>query len=352
VAPPTGMIASRPAHAAIDPFRFPSDSLARGTVRANTLWSQSLGTRKQYVVYLPPSYATDTARRYPVVFYLHGLWGNEWDWVRSGRLDAAMDSLARTCPPDDAARPALPCASEMIVVMPDGDDGWYTTWNALGNWSECQRQPMREGESVASYCVPWPKYDDYIAHDLVARVDSGYRTLARREHRGIAGLSMGGYGAVTLALRYPDVFAAAASHSGVLSPFYAGPRPFEPPPRYATDVDTLQARAARLWPWMRLAFGRDTAAWLARDPARLAGRLARAEGERGGPMPALRFDTGRDDQLVVDGNRAFAHELYTLGVPHHYVEFPGRHDWAYWRTHVEESLAWLAGLLAPAGAPR
>jgi S-formylglutathione hydrolase FrmB len=318
----------------------PHRTTSHGTVRTRTFWSQALGTHKQYVIYFPPSYTTDTARRYPVAYYLHGLSGDEWNWVRSGHLDATMDSLVSTCAPT-----TRPCTYEMIIVMPDGDDGWYTTWNFLGDYAGCRRHPPRHDEPAATYCVPWPKYDEYIARDLVAHVDSTYRTLARREHRGIAGLSMGGYGAVTLALRYPDVFAAAASHSGVLSPLYAGPSPFAPPPRYATSIDTARARMGPLWPWMHPAFGNDTTAWLARDPARLAHHLLREDEPRSARRPALFLDIGRDDSLLVDGNRAFHYELTTLGLTHRYTEWPGKHDWSYWRTHARESLAWLAHVI-------
>ncbi|MGI9075825.1 MAG: alpha/beta hydrolase [Gemmatimonadaceae bacterium] len=318
-----------------------------GSVRADSLWSPSLGVKKQYVVYLPASYATNARRRYPVAFYLHGLWGDEWNWVKLGKLDVAMDSITRGCGSPSRATGA-DCAREMIVVMPDGDDGWYTTWNTLTNVADCRRSPARREESAASYCVPWTHYDDYIARDLVAHVDASYRTIPERAHRGIAGLSMGGYGAVTLALRYPDVFAAAASHSGVLSPLYGGPRPFSPPVRYATDMQALRAGWGRLWPWMYPAFGKDTAGWAARDPARIARRLAAARQ----PMPELRFDSGQDDKLVIDGNRALHAELSAWGIEHRYIELPGAHDWDYWRLHVPESLTWLAAIIgAPAERP-
>ena len=356
-APPAGKIAPAVATTPITPSPAASSHRApRGRVGVGSLWSQALGIRKQYVVYLPPSYDADTARRYPVAYYLHGLWGDEWNWVRQGRLDRAMDSLALR--PRAGRGRASPERTELIVIMPDGDDGWYTTWNSLGNWAECRSKPAREGESAATYCVPWPHYDDYIARDLVAHVDSAYRTLAARAHRGIAGLSMGGYGAVTLALRYPDVFAAAASHSGVLAPMYAGPRPFAPPPRYATSMEQVRARWQGFWWSMGPAFGNDTAAWFAREPSRLARRLlasgaaplGRARGTAQGaggapPFPALFFDAGRGDGLVIDDNRALHAELTALGVPHRYTEWPGRHDWRYWSAHVGESLAWLAGII-------
>lgn len=301
-----------------------------GETITRAVWSQSLGTRKNVVVYLPPSYGRDTARRYPVAYYLHGMYGAETDWSRAGHLPLVADSLA--------AR-GLP---EMIVVMPDGDDAWWTTSNSLGSAADCRRDTVRR-EPAATYCVPWPHYDDYVARDLVAWVDSTFRTRADRAHRGIAGLSMGGYGAVTLALRYPEVFSAAASHSGVLSPRYVGPHPFAGAPRYGRTEDELRAgRDPGLWRYMHPVFGRDTLAWRARDPVVLAEALRRRAPAM---MPALFADVGAADPYA-DENRAFRAELARLGVPIAYHEWPGTHDWAYWRAHVGESLAWLDARIA------
>src|SRR5438132_1584842 len=75
-------------------------------------------------------------------------------------------------------------------------------------------------ESPERFCVEHQRYAEYIARDLVAFIDSTYRTARDRSHRGIAGLSMGGWGAMTLALSNPDIFGAAASHSGVLVPTF------------------------------------------------------------------------------------------------------------------------------------
>ncbi|HEY9429536.1 MAG TPA: alpha/beta hydrolase-fold protein, partial [Gemmatimonadaceae bacterium] len=109
-----------------------ADSTLHGTVRTDSLYASALGAKKHYLVYLPPSYGTDTTRRYPVAYYLHGLYGAETDWVEHGHLDAAMDSLiARGMP-------------ELIVVMPDGDDGWYTTWNTIGDYSGCVADTARK----------------------------------------------------------------------------------------------------------------------------------------------------------------------------------------------------------------
>ena len=301
-------------------------------VSADSFWSQALGIRKRFVVYLPPSYDASSQRRYPVAYYLHGIWGDEWNWVRAGAIDRTLDSLVAS---------GLP---EMIVIMPDGDDGWYTTWNSLGNNADCRRArpPRRESETVDAYCVPWPKYDDYIARDLVARVDSVYRTIPLRSARAVVGLSMGGYGAISLALAYPDVFSAAASHSGVLSPLYMGPHPYAAPPRYASTEAELRQNAANLWPAMVLAFGRDTTGWWPRDPGRRAARSSSSDRAR---MPALMLDVGVADPYV-DQSRDLHATLDRLGVTHAYAEWPGAHDWDYWRLHARESLRWIGGHIA------
>ena len=305
----------------------PLDTI-RGEVRPDSLQSSALGVRKRLLVYLPPSYRQGT-RRYPVAYYLHGAWGAEDNWVTLGHIDRAMDSLVAA---------GLP---EMIIVLPDGDDGWYTTWNALNNTVACRADTVRR-EPAATYCVPWPKYDEYIARELVAHIDSAYRTEANRAHRGIGGLSMGGYGAVSLALRYPDVFSAAASHSGVLSPRYAGPTPYASPTRYAATVDAIRTRYwPALWALMSPVFGRDTVGWHARDPAIHARQLVAARA----PVPALFVDVGRDDPFL-EQNRAFRSDLTALGIAMQYREWPGKHDWEYWRTHVVESLVWMAGVIA------
>ena len=304
-------------------------SAPHGTVRVERFFSPALGVEKHYVVYLPPSYATAPARRYPVAYYLHGLTGNEADWVSLASIDIVADSLTAGGSP------------EMIVVMPDGDDGWYTNWDeAPQPYAACLVDTLLN-RAAPALCVVQARYEDYIARDLVRHVDSTYRTLADRLHRGLAGLSMGGYGAVSIALEHPEVFSAAASHSGVLAPLYAGPHPFAAPARYHTSIDSLAAGWRGMWGAIAPAFGRTIASWAARDPAHLAQRLHAT----GGAVPALFIDVGAQDGLV-DQSRAFHTELTTLGIAHDYAEWPGKHDWKYWHAHVGESLRWLAARIA------
>ncbi len=294
-----------------------------GTVRVESFYSPALGVSKHYVVYLPPSYGKGT-RRYPVAYYLHGYSGNEADWLALAEIDRVADSVFAAGAP------------EMILVMPDGDDGWYTDWAEPLVYDACLADTLLSRRGT-TYCTKHQGYATYIAQDLVAHVDSTLRTRADRRHRGIAGLSMGGYGAIALALSHPNVFGAAASHSGVLSPLYLGPHPFALPARYQQSMDSIWASRRAGWPTFRPAFGDDIASWYARDPAHMARRLQAA----GGPLPAVFVDGGTEDGLV-DESRAFHADLLALGVPHQYAEWPGGHDWRYWRAHVGESLAWLA----------
>ncbi len=312
-----------------------SRATPRGALRADTFWSQSLGTHKRLISYLPPSYSRDTTRRFPVLYYLHGLSGSEEDWLREARIDQVMDSLVATG------------NAEAIVVMPDGDDSWYTTWHSLPNLAGCRADTTRT-EPDDTFCVPWPHYDDYIARDLVAFVDSSLRTLADAAHRGIAGLSMGGYGAITLALRFPDVYAAAASHSGVLAPPLLAPHPYPfpftgaVPTQWARTPDELRTAAGSRYHWFAEPFGPDTIGWYARDPSHLVARLV----THGTAVPALFMDVGATDPFR-DQNRAFVATLSSLGLSHRYLEPTGGHTWTYWRAQLPQSLRWMLEHVAP-----
>ncbi|HLL24000.1 MAG TPA: alpha/beta hydrolase family protein, partial [Kofleriaceae bacterium] len=205
-----------PAPAPVTPAR-PDAPVAQiattGTVVEKTFASTALGVDKRVVVYLPGGYET-SGKRYPVFYYLHGLGGDESNWIDGGKLDQTADALGL----------------EAIIVMPDGDDGFYADAAKQVDYDACMKTgaglffPQRK---KAETCVRASKYETYITKDLVGWVDTTYRTIATREGRAIAGLSMGGFGALQLAMRHPDLFVAAASHSGVDSLLYGGPIPYE-----------------------------------------------------------------------------------------------------------------------------
>ena len=166
----------------------PAGTLEDLQMPAPSLAGNLLGdpTTQHVFVYLPPSYKTETAKRYPTLYLLHGYAGRPEEWVKDGyqgmSLSSEMDSLI-----------AKGIAAEMIIVVPNGRNAYlgsfYTNSSVTGNW------------------------EDYIYRDLVNYIDGKYRTLAKASSRGIAGHSMGGYGAFMLAMKHSDAFGALYSLS-------------------------------------------------------------------------------------------------------------------------------------------
>jgi putative tributyrin esterase len=300
-----------------------------GTLQVRSFFSPALGARKRYLVYLPPSYARRRGTRYSVAYLLHGRTGNEADWVVRGDLDVVADSLFGR-------------EQGMILVMPDGDNSFWVNWTESPGYAACAADTLLT-EAAPSFCVPHERYGDYVARDLVAEIDARFPTLADRSHRGLIGLSMGGTGALTLALTYPEVFAAVTALSGVASPFYLGPRPYQPPARQATSLAEIEQDMGRkLTPVTRARWGADTNGWWRHDPERAALRLRRA----GAALPAIRLDVGRRDPYL-DQNRALDAALRRLAAEHEYLERDGGHEWSYWRAHLGETLDWTRRRLAP-----
>lgn len=307
----------------------PPSGSARGTVREGVFHSEALGVDKHYLVWLPAGYSTDPTRRWPVVYYLHGLSGNERDWIEGGKLD------------DAAARLGL----QAIVVMPDGDAGFYTDSITPVDYEACLRAPprWRKSEAADRFCVKQPRYESYIVDDLIRHVDATYRTRPDRTARGIAGLSMGGFGAFSLAMRHSDLFGAAASHSGVVALLYAGPHPYvRGQERLGEDVAHWGEAVGPIGALVRSIFGPGVANWRAHDPATLAttlppGRLA------------LYLDCGTDDGYALEDSAAYLHDVLDgRGLAHTFARGPGRHDFSYWRARVPYSLQFFAAYFATA----
>jgi putative tributyrin esterase len=215
---------------------------------------------------------------FATLYLLHGLSDDHTGWLRRTRIETYA-----------AAYP-------LIVVMPQGFRGFYTD-NHAG-----------------------PPYARYVAEELRALVERTFPARAARDARCVGGLSMGGYGALRLALGYPHLFASAHSHSG---PLRSGERMG---PREGGPVSLEEFRRI---------FGSNPAG-SNHDLAALARRAKEA-----GTLPKIRIDCGVEDHLI-DDNRTFHAELEQLGVPHEYQEFAGGHSWDYWDLHVREALAFHA----------
>lgn len=211
-------------------------------------------------------------------YLLHGLSDDYTIWQRRTRIEWYVRDLP------------------LIVVMPDGQRGFYTD-NDAG-----------------------PAYGRYIAEELVAFVERNFPARRESRARHIGGLSMGGYGAVRLALQYPHVFSSANSHSGA---FMRGPisSSSQTPDRHSNFPDEM------LQVFGRSPIGSD------HDVLALAQRAKAA-----GTLPRLQLDCGTEDYLL-DANRALHAAFEKIGVPHEYAEFSGAHDWDYWDRHVPRAIA-------------
>ncbi len=157
-------------------------TISKGSVFGNeSLYSEILGKNMNYSIYLPPNYSK-SENEYPVLYLLHGMWGNYRDWVTNG-MSAVMDDKINNNE-----------ASEMIVVMPDGIDAFY-----CNNYN---------GGNIL--------YEDFMIQEFIPGVEKKYRIKAAKNSRAIAGLSMGGYGATFHAFKRPDMFSSCYSMSGAL----------------------------------------------------------------------------------------------------------------------------------------
>ncbi len=285
--------------------------------------SAALGVTKDVVVYLPAGYDTDPARRWPVYYFLHGLGGDETNWTKRGHLDEVADRAG----------------VQAIIVMPDADNSFYTDSVTPVDYEAClgsgkglfiPTQPPR------TTCVKTPNYEGWITKDLVAWTDATYRTIPNRASRGIAGFSMGGFGALSLGLRHKDLYVAAASHSGVDALLYAGPYPYEAGKvELAADVASWGGRD-EFGNWMRGILGADIANWRAHDPSFLVGDLKPGE-------LALYLDCGTEDVFHLENGAMYLHDLLLAKkIAHTFFIGPGKHDFSFWTPRLPETFKFLA----------
>jgi endo-1,4-beta-xylanase len=261
-----------------------------GVVVDRSLFSEALGREMPYRIYLPPGYtdaASDTpgARRYPVIYLLHGLGASFKQFDNIGLIDE-LDRLASGSDQD------------FIAVMPAGKVGYWVN-HADGG----------------------PRWGDYVARDIVRHVDSTYRTIATREARLLAGISMGGHGALQLSLSYPEVFGSVAAHSPALRP--------------RAEAPPLLGGVAGIGPGTTL----PPSAYEARDPISLVRRTLVAR-----PV-ALWLDVGLQDRFA-----ARASELHAILDQRHWAHewrpAPGDHDPKYWRARVPDYVRFYTKALA------
>lgn len=259
------------------PAATPDVRPAGSEVREHAFFSPALGETMSYLVYLPPGYAT-AARRYPTLFMLHGVAGDSREWVDIGIPEAA-DLLI------EAGE-----IEPLLIVFPNADASYYVNWAASGR-----------------------RWQDYLVQDVLASVDGAYRTVPRPESRAVGGLSMGGDGALQLAMRFPNLFGIAGAHS--------------PSTRLLFEVNVPTEL-----------YGNE-AYFRAHNPFWLA------QADPGAEQVRIWIDVGDQDPWRFNA-RAIHAALEARGIDHEFRLQPGVHDADYWIGHAHDYLRFYDGALA------
>lgn len=261
--------------------------IAAGRVECNSIQSKVLGQSVRYCALLPASYDAKKARRYPALYYLHGLGDSEqsllnlggWNLVENLREEGKI--------------------GEFLIFAPAGGRSFYIN--------------SRDGKL---------RYEDFFIREFVPAMEAKYRARAGRASRAITGVSMGGYGALHMAMKYPQMFCSVSSHMGAL---------IKQIPPALIDAREL----GRGLSFLSETFGRpfDRAFWDRNSPF----TLARAANGLAGLK--IYFDCGRDDAYGFDaGAQAFHELLESRGVAHEFHIYPGGHDWNFVLEHMAASM--------------
>ncbi len=282
----------------LSPITLPGGSV----IEFNSFDSVTLGAPEPYSVFLPPSFHKDPKRTYPVIYFLHGLNNDQTSWTveRYGHMQNTMEQmiLAGKVP-------------EFIMVCPRGDNSFY-----------------------CNYVDGSKRYEDLITQEMESYLESHYRARKGRENRAIGGTSMGGYGALKIAMKYPDRYASAVGNSPII---FLGKNPLDVPE---------EMKSSRFYQFfvgmLRPIFGDPVRQdlWDANNPLVLA---------RSGKLDNLHifFDYGTADRYIPtihldEGIKALDRALTESGVPHTFKIYPGEpHGWALVVAHVEETLPFL-----------
>ena len=255
---------------------------AMGRAECVSLQSKILDRAVPYCVLLPASYDADKSRHYPVLYLLHGLGDDEQMLIHSGGLNMVEDLREQHE------------IGEFLIVTPAADATFYIN--------------SHDGHR---------RYEDFFVREFMPAVEKKYRAREGRSSRGIAGISMGGYGALHIAFGHPQLFGAVGAHSAAL----------------LEKLPNVSAQNSRQIGRLRVlggAFGSpfDPAFWKQNDPLAIA-RTAHLSGLK------IYFDCGSEDDYGFDsGAQALDNVLTARHIPHEFHLYPGGHNWSYFAEHL------------------
>lgn len=246
------------------------------------------------VVVLPDAYASSARNKttYPVLYLLHGGYGHFNDWI--------------TKTPDKTLIHRLADQYNLIIVMPEGD--------------------------VFSYYLDSPvvkdsQFETYLTKEVIDKIDNSYRTIRTPKGRAITGLSMGGYGALYLATRHPDLYCAAGSMSGALN---LDMNTWKLPP---DAFKNIRAEFEKILG----SFSQSPDGWAAYSVVNMADKM-KTNGLK------LVIDCGVDDFLI-EPNRELHRRLVFNQTPHDYSERPGGHSWEFWQNALPYQVLFFSKVL-------
>lgn len=248
----------------------------------------------EYSIYLPADYETSN-RRYPVLYLLHGYTDDETGWTQFGEAHLIADRVTQS---GDAA--------PMIIVMPDAGVTWY----------------------VNSYDGK-VNYEDFFIKELIQHIDATYRTRATKQYRAVAGLSMGGYGAMIMATKHPELFSSAA-------PLSAG---------VFTDEEIMKGDDDMWNNVLGNIFGKKDLTGKNRltDHYYKNSILKIIETANSEELKNVRYyvDCG-DEDFLIKGNMALHAAMIDKKITHEFRVRDGAHNWTYWRTALPDVLKFVS----------
>ena len=261
-------------------------------IEQKTVASKILNKDVKYTIYLPPDY-TSSDRTYPVVYLLHGYTDDNTGWLQFGEINRYADKAIAegTIPP-------------MIIAMPNGDSSFYIN--------------SYDGKE---------KYEDFFIKEFMPSIEKTYRIKAEKKYRGVAGLSMGGYGSLIYALKYDELFAASAPLSAAVW----------------SDDEIINMSEEQWIETNGQLFGRDlkgkdrlTKAWYSNSILKII------ETKSVEDLKKVRYwiDCGDEDFLSI-GNCLLHIALIDKKVPHEFRVRDGVHNWTYWRTGITDALQFI-----------
>jgi enterochelin esterase-like enzyme len=261
-------------------------------IEQKTVTSKILNKDVKYTIYLPADYNI-SERTYPVVYLLHGYTDDNTGWLQFGEINRYADKAIAdgTIPP-------------MIIVMPNGDSSWYIN--------------SYDGKE---------KYEDFFIREFMPSIEKIYRIKAEKRYRGVAGLSMGGYGTLIYSLKHPELFAAAAPLSAAV---------FDDDALVNFPKNNWDVTFAPLFGRNLEAKARLTDSWYDNSILKIV------ETKSTDDLKKVRYwiDCG-DEDFLTKGNCLLHIALTDKQVPHEFRVRDGAHTWTYWRTGITDALQFI-----------